>query len=100
MIVGHWLPPGDTIARMNAETIREWLGRRPFEPFVVRLSNGELHEVRLPKNVLILRSRIIIGYPESDRAVHCALEQINAIEAFLRTLTGTYRGVTVRAAAP
>lgn len=66
---------------MNAETIQEWVGRRPFEPFVVRLSNGERHEVRHPENVLILRSRIIIGYPETDRAVHCALVHINAIEA-------------------
>ena len=63
------------------ETIREWLNRRPFEPFVVRLSNGETHEVRHPENVILLKSRIVIGYPESDRAVHCSLIHVNSIEA-------------------
>jgi hypothetical protein len=66
---------------MNAETIREWLGRRPFEPFAVRLSNDEHHEVRHPEDVLILRSRIVIGYPETDCAIHCALIRIDTIEA-------------------
>lgn len=66
---------------MNMETIREWLGRRPFEPFIVRLSNGEEHQVRHPENVMVLKSRIIIGFPETDRAVHCSLIHINSIEA-------------------
>ncbi|HEV3341722.1 MAG TPA: hypothetical protein VG125_15250 [Pirellulales bacterium] len=47
----------------------------------MRLSNGEHHEVRHPENVLVLRSRIVIGYPETDRAVHCALVHIDAIGA-------------------
>ncbi|HET6883740.1 MAG TPA: hypothetical protein VFI31_26535 [Pirellulales bacterium] len=64
------------------ETIQEWLRRRPFEPFVVRLSNGEEHQVRHPENVMVLKSRIVIGYPEADRAVHCSLIHINSIEAF------------------
>ena len=66
---------------MNMETILEWVNRRPFEAFVVRLSNGERHEVRHPENVIVLRSRIIIGYPDNDRAVHCSLVHINAVEA-------------------
>ena len=66
---------------MNMETILEWVNRRPFEPFALRLSNGEVHQVRHPENVMVLKSRIIIGYPEADRAVHCSLIHINAIEA-------------------
>ena len=66
---------------MNMETIQEWLGRRPFEPFVVRLSDGEEHQVRHPENVMVLKSRIVIGHPEIDRAVHCSLIHINSIEA-------------------
>jgi hypothetical protein len=66
---------------MNMDTIREWLNRRPIEPFVLRLSNGESHEVRHPENVVLLKSRIILGYPESDRVVHCALIHVNSIEA-------------------
>lgn len=65
---------------MNMETIREWLNRRPFEPFVIRLSNGETHEVRHPENVVLLKSRIIVGDPETDRAVHCSLVHVNSVE--------------------
>lgn len=66
---------------MNMETIREWLIRRPFEPFVIPLSNAETHEVRHPENVVLLKSRIIVGYPETDRAVHCSLVHVNSVEA-------------------
>jgi len=41
---------------MNMETNREWLNRRPFEPFVLRLSNGEVHDVRHPANVVLLKT--------------------------------------------
>jgi hypothetical protein len=66
---------------MNMETIREWLNRRPFDPFVLRLSNGEAHEIRHPENVILLKTRIVVAYPEADRVVHCSLVHINAIEA-------------------
>ena len=48
---------------------------------MLRLSNGEAHEVRHPENVVLLKSRLIVGYPEADRAVHCSLIHINSIEA-------------------
>jgi hypothetical protein len=66
---------------MNMETIREWLQRRPFEPFVVRLSNGETHEVRHPENVALAKTRIAVSYPEADRIVHVALIHVNSIKA-------------------
>ena len=66
---------------MNMETIREWLRREPFEPFALRLSNGEVHHVRHPENVALGKTRIAISYPETDRMVHCSLAEINAIEA-------------------
>lgn len=66
---------------MNMESIRQWLNRRPFEPFVLRLSNGETHKVCHPENVVLLKTPIIIGYPETDRAVHCSLIHVNSVEA-------------------
>ncbi len=65
---------------MNMETIRDWLNRRPFEPFVIRLSNGESYDVRHPENVILMKTRLIVGYPEADRAVHVALIHVNGIE--------------------
>jgi hypothetical protein len=66
---------------MNMGTAREWLDRRPFEPFVLRLSNGEAYEVRHPENVAVGKNRLAIVFPESDRFVHVSLVYINAVEA-------------------
>ncbi len=66
---------------MNMETVREWLNRRPFDPFVLRMSNGETHEVRHPENVAIGKTRLALVYPEEDRFVHVSLIHVNTIEA-------------------
>ncbi|HWB14342.1 MAG TPA: hypothetical protein VG826_34270 [Pirellulales bacterium] len=63
------------------ETIRAWLHRAPFEPFEVRLSSGEVHQVRHPENVALGKNRIIIVDPDTDKAVHCALIHVNSITA-------------------
>lgn len=65
---------------MNMDTIREWLSRQPFHPFLLRLSNGDSYEVRHPENIALAKSKILLGYPETDKAVHVALIHVNAIE--------------------
>ena len=70
---------------MNAETIREWLNRQPFEPFEVRLSNGEHYQVRHPELLAIAKNRIIVVDPNTDRVVHVAMVHINSIEALQTT---------------
>ena len=66
---------------MNAETIREWLNRRPFEPFELQLSHGEAYQVRHPEVVAIGTNRIAIFDSTTDRFVHVALIHINSIHA-------------------
>lgn len=66
---------------MSMETIQELLNRRPFEPFEIRLSNGEVHQVRHPENVALAKTRVAIAYPEADRIVLCSLVHINSVEA-------------------
>ena len=63
------------------ETIREWIGRQPFEPFVLKLFNGEAYDVRHPENVAIGKTRLAIVYPEDDRFVHVSLIHVNSIQA-------------------
>ncbi|RLS81406.1 MAG: hypothetical protein DWI04_06490 [Planctomycetota bacterium] len=70
---------------VNADTIREFVRRQPFEPFVIRLSNGEKHEVRHPECLLVLKSKVILGYPEDDRSVHLSLIHVNAVETLQST---------------
>ena len=66
---------------MNEETIREWLRRRPFEPFELHLSNGERYEVRHPELVALARTRMAIADPAADRIAHVALVHVNSIAA-------------------
>ena len=66
---------------MSMETIREWLNRRPFEAFALRLSSGETFEVRHPENVAVGKNRLAIVFPETDHFVHVSLVHINTIEA-------------------
>jgi len=61
---------------MTAETIRQLLTRHPFEPFEVRMSNGDSFEVLHPEFAFVLKSNLIIGYPDSDRFAICALLHI------------------------
>jgi hypothetical protein len=64
---------------MNSDTIREWLLRRPFEPFVLTLSNGETHQVRHPENLAIGKNRLAVVNPESDTISHVALIHVNSV---------------------
>jgi hypothetical protein len=66
---------------MNAEAVREWVRRQPFEPFEIRLSNGEIYQVRHPELVAVLKSKIAIGDPETERFAHVALIHVNSIQA-------------------
>lgn len=61
---------------MNAEGIQAMLRIKPFVPFEVRLSSGEVHEVRHPENALILKTNLLIGFPEKDTFALCALSRI------------------------
>jgi len=65
---------------MSYETLKELLQKQPFEPFEIRLSNGERYEVRHPEMALLLKSRIAVGDPEKDRMTIVDLIHINSIE--------------------
>jgi hypothetical protein len=65
---------------MNAEVIREWLNRHPFEPFELRLSSGEVYQFRHPEVLAIGKNRIAIVDSASDHFVHIALIHINSIQ--------------------
>jgi len=70
---------------MNADAIREFLYRKPFEPFVIRMPNGETHEVRHPECAIVMRTKVLVYFPETDRCVYCALVHINVVEALQAT---------------
>jgi hypothetical protein len=64
---------------MNVETLRDLLKHQPFRPFTIHLSNGEVYEVRHPEFVILLKTTLVIGYPDSDRVGIASLLHINNI---------------------
>lgn len=65
---------------MNYETIHELLHHEPFQPLEVHLSNGERYTIRQPEFALLLKSRLVIGDPDTDRMTVCSLIHINSVQ--------------------
>jgi hypothetical protein len=57
------------------------VSRQDFEPFVLRMSDGETHEVRHPECMAVGKTRVIVSDADADRVVHLWLVHVNAIEA-------------------
>jgi len=66
---------------MNADAIQAWIERRPFQPFVVRLAGDESHEIRHPENVILMRSIMVVAYPETERVAFCSLPLVTSIDS-------------------
>ena len=65
---------------MNAEYLRELLNRRPFEPFAVHLSNGEVFAVRHPECMILTKTRMVVVDPEADRITTVSLLHVANVE--------------------
>ena len=65
---------------MNPDGIKDLLGRRPFEPFRIRLGSGDAYDVRDPHSVALMKSRLFLALP-SDRSVLLPYLHIVAIES-------------------
>jgi hypothetical protein len=65
---------------MGPESIRERLRQQPFEPFEVRLSNGDVHRIGHPELAWMAGNRLYIYYPEKDRVVNASLLHVVSTE--------------------
>jgi len=61
------------------ETLHDFLHRTPFEPFEVLLSSGETYAIRHPEFGMLLKTKLVIGLPETDRAVYCSLLHVTSV---------------------
>jgi len=64
---------------MKANTIKELLERRPFQPFEVRMTDGNVYQVRYPGYAFVLKAMLFIGDPDADTVAFCALDQIASV---------------------
>jgi len=65
---------------MIAETIREKLSQQPFVPFLVRASSGKGYKVSNPDLIVLMKTKVFIAEPRSDRAATVSYLHITAIE--------------------
>jgi len=65
---------------MIAETIREKLDQVPFEPFLIRASSGRAYRIGNPDLVVLMKSKVFIAEPNSDRAATAPYLHIAAVE--------------------
>ncbi len=64
---------------MNAESIRRLLEAQPFQPFEVRMTNGDNHQIRHPENAWLAGSRLFVHDPVADAETICSLLHIATI---------------------
>ncbi len=64
---------------MNAEVLRQMIRQRPFVPFEVRMSNGDIYQICYPDFAFVLRSNLVIGDPDADSLAVCALDQLATV---------------------
>lgn len=61
---------------MNAETIQDFLKRRPFEAFEVLTTAGERHAVRHPETAMLGKGHLVIVPRDTDRVIVVSLLHI------------------------
>jgi len=65
---------------MSSDELREFLDREPFEPFRVRLSSGDVYEVRNPDLVVVMHSRLFVAESGTNRYTLIPFLHIAAVE--------------------
>lgn len=51
---------------MTAEALRDWMQRRPFQPFRVKTSSGDAYDIRHPELAFLTRAELVVGLGERD----------------------------------
>lgn len=65
---------------MVQHTIREKLEQVPFTPFLIRASSGQAYRVADPSLVVLMKSRMFIAQPRTDRSATLPYLHIAGIE--------------------
>jgi hypothetical protein len=66
---------------MLATDLKERLLRDPFEPFRIRSSSGKTYDITQPFLVALMKSKVFIAAPNSDRWDELSYLHIAALES-------------------
>ena len=73
------MSPSGYSFRMDREPLEKLLRARPFSPFEVQLSSGEVHPVTNPEFAILMRSKLLIVDPKTEDSVYCSLLHITRV---------------------
>jgi hypothetical protein len=81
---------------MTADTFREILQRKPFEPFRIVMSSGESYNVLHPETVFVTAKTLVLALPdptspEGERLGFCSYLHIAHVEVLRPSEPGTRR---------
>jgi hypothetical protein len=65
---------------MILNDIRERLAAEPFEPFQIRSSSGQVYPITSPFLVALMKTKVFIAAPNSDRWAELSYLHIAALE--------------------
>ncbi len=66
---------------MLASDIKERLSKDPFEPFRIRSSSGECYDITSPFLVALMKSKVFIAAPNSDRWAELSYLHVATLES-------------------
>ncbi len=66
---------------MEAKSIEEWLDRRPFVPFRLKLSNQDILEITNPDLVVVMKRDIFVAEPSRDHFHLLSLMHVVGLES-------------------
>ena len=64
---------------MNADAIRKFLSKQPFEPIEVQLSSGQVYVIKHPECAMVLKNTLVIGNVEEDFVVWASLIHVASL---------------------
>ena len=65
---------------MIADTIRDLRDQVPFKPFVIRASSGEAYRVESADLLVLMKSKVFIAAPKSDKATTIPYLHVAGVE--------------------
>jgi hypothetical protein len=80
---------------MNLDAIRYFLNPDSFQPFDLKLANGDIHRITDPYQIAVGKNIVAIVYSDSNRMAHCTPHQVVSIErAIPKSLAGAEEAPT------
>ncbi|HRX87620.1 MAG TPA: hypothetical protein P5572_21545 [Phycisphaerae bacterium] len=77
---------------MATDDLRNLLSSEPFRPFRVHLTSGGHYDVRDPELTVLMKSRLFLAVPNTDRSIYIPYLHIAALETLANGRKSSRRG--------